>query len=68
MIKAPNNTCPRCGGGVPNDLMRGAYVGALSRTDDLTEICSDCGTMEALEQLPIMTGSALTPQSGWVKS
>ena len=35
--------CPRCGQPI---------VGypALSRIDNTTEICSDCGTMEALEQ------------------
>jgi hypothetical protein len=35
-------TCPRCLGGIPNDLCRGQYIGALSRTDNQTEICSDC--------------------------
>lgn len=60
MIKAPNNICPRCGGGVPNDLMKGVYVGALSRTDNLTEICSDCGVSEAMEQM-----AGLLPQDRW---
>lgn len=62
MIKAPNNICPRCGGGVPNDLMKGAYVGALSRTDNETYVCSRCGTFEALEQA---LGNGPTPQSKW---
>lgn len=43
------NTCPRCGGGIPNSQTPGAYPGALSRTDNTTEICSDCGVSEALE-------------------
>ena len=44
------NECPRCGGGIPNDINKGAYPGALSRTDNATEICSECGIYEALEQ------------------
>lgn len=49
-------TCPRCLGGIPNNEQRGAYIGALSRSDNKTEICSDCGTEEAMVdfmQLPI---------------
>jgi len=42
--------CPRCGGGVPNDVQRGVYPGALSRYDNATYICSSCGTAEALWQ------------------
>lgn len=41
--------CPACGGYIPNNLTPGAYIGALSRRDNKTEICSDCGTREALE-------------------
>jgi len=41
--------CPRCGGGIPNDECRGLYPGALSRKDNETEICSNCGAAEALE-------------------
>lgn len=44
-----NYTCPRCGGGIPNDIDRGAYCGALSRLDNKTEICSACGQDEAME-------------------
>lgn len=39
-------TCPRCGrlyGGVP----------ALSRRDNQTLICQDCGTREALESIGV---------------
>jgi transcription elongation factor Elf1 len=55
-------TCPRCSGGVPNNDKRGEYVGALSRTDNKTTVCSDCGTEEALEQ---HFGDGLKPQSEW---
>lgn len=41
--------CPRCGGSIPNNDNPGAYPGALSRVDNKTEICSDCGTMEAMD-------------------
>lgn len=43
-------TCPRCGGYIPNDIRPGEYPGAVSRTDNVTEICSECGTKEAMEQ------------------
>ena len=41
--------CPSCGGFIPNNVYPGAYPGALSRRDNLTEICSECGTLEALQ-------------------
>jgi predicted RNA-binding Zn-ribbon protein involved in translation (DUF1610 family) len=41
--------CPTCGGWIPNNDTPGAYRGALSRRDNKTEICSDCGLKEALE-------------------
>lgn len=41
-------TCPTCGGSVPNNETPGAYPGAISRADNQTEICSACGTSEAL--------------------
>lgn len=41
--------CPSCGGYIPNNVYPGAYPGALSRRDNATEICSECGTLEALE-------------------
>jgi ribosomal protein S27AE len=56
------NTCPRCGEGIPNNLQRGQYPGALSRTDNKTEICSDCGTQEALEDFFTQN---LTPKTEW---
>jgi hypothetical protein len=46
-VKAPE--CPRCGGLIPNDYQPGAYPGAISRLDNKTEICSSCGTDEAIE-------------------
>jgi ribosomal protein S27AE len=56
------HTCPRCGEGIPNNLDRGRYPGALSRTDNKTEICSECGTQEALED---WVGS-LMPRAEWL--
>lgn len=61
MIALDQYTCPRCLGGIPNNEMRGAYCGALSRTDNTTEICSSCGTDEALEDF---LGN-LMPQDEW---
>ena len=45
----PAHTCPRCSCGIPNDANRGRYIGALSRRHRFVEICSDCGTAEALD-------------------
>ena len=42
--------CPRCGGGIPNSAHPGAYPGALSRWDNQTEVCSGCGSDEAMAQ------------------
>jgi hypothetical protein len=51
---------------VPNDAQPGAYPGALSRWDNMTEICSNCGAQEALTQL--MYGrAALDPEQGHFK-
>lgn len=63
MKKAPDNICPRCGGGVPNDAMQGKYPGALSRTDNMTEICSACGTAEAMEDF--YHGMCLQQSAWW---
>jgi hypothetical protein len=43
-------------------LDRGRYPGALSRTDNKTQICSDCGVAEALEDF---FDNSLLPQSAW---
>lgn len=61
-IKLDQHTCPRCLGGIPNDLERGAYPGALSRTDNETEICSECGMLEGLED---WHGEGCKPQDEW---
>lgn len=44
--KGMTRTCPRCGA---------IYTGhpALSRTDNETLICPDCGTREALESIGV---------------
>ena len=39
-------TCPRCGGVYSGH-------GAVSRADNLTIICPDCGTREALESIGV---------------
>lgn len=46
-----NFTCPRCLGAIPTIMAVGMYPGALSRADNKTEICSDCGTEEAMLNL-----------------
>lgn len=55
MITLPK-VCPRCAGDTTNQY------GALSRTDNKTMVCSNCGKQEALEQFGF--GSPL-PQSLW---
>ena len=40
--------CPNCGGFIPNNHNPGAYIGALSRKDNKTMVCSTCGSEEAL--------------------
>lgn len=37
--------CPRCAGPMPG------HPGALSRFDNMTEVCSGCGQNEALYQM-----------------
>lgn len=46
-MKVPN-VCPRCQGWIPNNEQPGAYPGAISRIDNTTEICSSCGSDEAV--------------------
>jgi hypothetical protein len=43
--------CPRCRGFIPSNLTPGFYPGAISRVDNKTEICSDCGREEAFNGL-----------------
>jgi hypothetical protein len=40
--------CPSCKGFIPSNENPGAYMGAISRKDNKTEICSKCGESEAL--------------------
>ncbi len=54
--------CPRCEHLIPNDETPGAYPGAISRVDNKTEICSKCGTDEAMENF---FGDGLTPIHKW---
>lgn len=49
--------CPICEGYIPSDERPGAYPGATSRYDNKTEICSACGTTEAVG--PMILGDEL---------
>jgi len=42
-------SCPICNGPIPNAMHEGKYCGAISRVDNKTEICSDCGVREAIQ-------------------
>jgi len=64
VLPAGVKNCPRCGHYVPNDDNPGAYPGALSRTDNKTEICSPCGQAESIEDFL----TVIMPQSEWVKN
>lgn len=57
-----NIICPRCTHFIPSDISPGSHIGAISRIDNLTEICSSCGTDEALQQLFV---GFLTPKQQW---
>lgn len=54
--------CPRCGSAIPSNEKPGEYPGALSRVDNLTQICSQCGTEEAMEDV---FGRGPTPFEDW---
>ncbi len=43
--------CPRCGGRRPDQVHIGRDEGALSRWDNETYVCSQCGFEEAMLQL-----------------
>lgn len=65
--------CPRCGGGVPNDTQKGEYPGALSRLDNETYICSNCGMEEAFGHghivpfdIPLGTDESRGFVKGWI--
>ncbi len=55
-MKTITVNCPRCG------LFQEGRP-ALSRTDNKTDICSNCGHIEAIEEYYEM----LKPQSEWVR-
>lgn len=46
-VRFERTECPRCGEVIPNVEHRGEYLGAISRLDNKTEICSTCGSEEA---------------------
>lgn len=56
--------CPRCTSHdwIPNNDFPNAYPGAISRSDNRTEICSDCGQDEALKDY---FDGGCEPQSKW---
>jgi len=47
-MKTEIKMCPICSEPIPNREQAGKYCGAISRKDNVTEICSACGTAEAL--------------------
>ena len=57
-----SKTCKRCGqvARYNDPFHRG--VGAISRLDNRTMICSDCGLDEAMEDF---FGAGITPMSEW---
>jgi ribosomal protein S27AE len=59
-VMAPE--CPRCG----TEWPEGDYWPSLSRQDNETEICSDCGNSEALIDYYSRDGLLATPDIlGW---
>jgi hypothetical protein len=54
--------CPRCEGAIPNAGWPGMFPGAISRYDNRTEICSDCGLEEAVAE---WQGEALVGPTEW---
>jgi RNA polymerase subunit RPABC4/transcription elongation factor Spt4 len=57
--RTDHDLCPRCG----VRFLPATYPGALSRADNKTEICSQCGLIEAMQQWT--TGGMLIPVTGW---
>ena len=45
--------CPICMNWIPTNDKKGEYPGAMSRFDNDTEICSACGTGEAMMELSL---------------
>lgn len=54
--------CPRCTGAIPNERTPGLYPGAISRADNDTEVCSACGSDEAIRKYS--TG-VMIPVADW---
>jgi predicted RNA-binding Zn-ribbon protein involved in translation (DUF1610 family) len=52
-----NVVCPRCGTRLLPD-----HPGSMSRTDGATEICDECGMIEALDDF---AGRKLAPPEEW---
>ena len=57
-----SKACVRCGQVPPMEDPWHRGVGAISRTDNRTMICSRCGNEEGLEDF---FQDRLTPQSAW---
>lgn len=57
MLETDKHICPRCFGWIPSNERPGEYIGALSRIDNKTQICSACGNEEAI--------LALVPTDQW---
>jgi len=49
--KMKEHDCPLCFRGIPNNEKRGEYIGALSRYDNETYVCSQCGSFEGWVEL-----------------
>jgi hypothetical protein len=61
-VKVPH-ICPRCNDNwIPNNDAPGQYPGAISRADNRTEICSDCGQAEAIQD---WQDGGCTPVERW---
>ena len=50
-MKIEIKMCPICSEPIPNREHAGKYCGAISRKDNVTEICSACGNAEAMADL-----------------
>jgi len=60
--KKQNIDCPRCKGFIPSNETPGFYCGAISRADNMTEVCSACGEEEAMEDWEY---KFVTPVKNW---
>ena len=53
MDDCTDGDCPICMNWIPTNDKKGEYPGAMSRFDNDTEICSACGTGEAMMELSL---------------